>query len=127
MQKRHQHRFGCGCHEARQDRFVEPSIILLLWEKPRHGYELLTEIPNFGFYQGAADPGAVYRNLRHLEEHGLVESEWDISGSGPAKRLYKLTDRGKKYLHTWTHVLRQRRDALSGFLSKYQQVAGGSI
>lgn len=123
---RGRHRFGCGCYEARQDRFVEPSILLLLWEKPRHGYELLTELPNFGFHRGAADPAAVYRNLRHLEEYGLVESKWDTSGSGPAKRLYKLADTGREYLHIWIDVLRQRRDALSEFIDKYQKVSGGS-
>ncbi|MBN1996423.1 helix-turn-helix transcriptional regulator [candidate division KSB1 bacterium] len=127
MRNRHQHCLGCGCHDSRQDRFIEPSIILLLWEKPCHGYELLNELPSFGFYKGAADQAAVYRTLRHLEEHKLVESEWDVSGVGPARRLYRLTQTGREYLHTWTDVLRQRRDALSGFLSKYQNVSGVSI
>ena len=84
----------------------------------------MTELPKFGFHRGTADPAAVYRNLRHLEEYGLVESKWDTSGSGPAKRFYKLTQTGKEYLSTWTDVLRQRRDALSEFLIKYEKVSG---
>ena len=125
MQKRYRHRVGCGCHEARHDRFIEPSLLLLLWEKSRHGYDLLNELPNFGFHRGAADPAAVYRTLRHMEEHGLVKSEWDTSGSGAAKRLYTITQAGKDYLHTWVDVLHQRRDALSDFLVKYKDVKKG--
>ena len=123
MRERHRQRLGCGCHQARQDRFVEPSLLVLLWEKPRHGYDLLNALPNFGFLSGAADPAAVYRTLRHMEDYGLVKSEWDTSGSGPAKRLYTITVDGKKHLNTWVDVLRRRRDALSAFFNKFNKVS----
>ena len=102
---------------------MEPSLLLLLWNNPRHGYDLLNALPNFGFLRGAADPAAVYRTLRHMEDYGLVKSEWDTSGSGPAKRLYTITDDGKNYLNTWVDVLGQRRDALSAFLNKFNKVS----
>ena len=30
---------------ARVERFVEPAVLLLLAERPRHGYELIDELP----------------------------------------------------------------------------------
>jgi poly-beta-hydroxybutyrate-responsive repressor len=113
---------GCGCYQERQSRWVEPSVLYLLLKKSKHGYELMSELPEFGFISGPVDPGAVYRTLRHLEEVGLVKSEWDTSGSGPAKRLYTLTEPGKKHLQLWADSLRDRRNALNDFIEKLDDV-----
>ncbi|MCQ5340773.1 MAG: PadR family transcriptional regulator [Candidatus Methanomethylicia archaeon] len=40
----------------------------------------------------------VYVMLRRMEEAGLVVSQWDTSGSGPAKRVYRITQDGIDYL-----------------------------
>jgi PadR family transcriptional regulator PadR len=119
---RSRHRMGCGCHNERQSRWVEPSVLYLLWGKKKHGYELMSELPELGFITGQADPGAIYRTLRHLEEFGLVQSEWDTSGTGPAKRVYTLSDLGKEQLKLWADSLKQRRSALDDFLQKLDDV-----
>src|SRR5256885_455068 len=59
---------------ARVERFVEPSLLLLLRERPLHGYELLERIPELGV-EGRVDIGNLYRLLRALEEEGLVQAE----------------------------------------------------
>ena len=112
---------GCGCHSERHNRWMEPSVLYLLWGQKKHGYELMSELPELGFFNGPADPGAIYRTLRHLEEVGLVESVWDTSGAGAAKRVYPLSDLGKEHLRLWTDSLRQRRDALNAFLEKLEK------
>lgn len=116
------HRRGCGCHIERQSRWFEPSILYFLWGKKKHGYELMSELPELGFVDGPVDPGAIYRTLRHLEEVGLVVSEWDTTGTGPAKRVYTLSELGKKHLQLWAESLRQRRSALDAFLQKLDSV-----
>jgi PadR family transcriptional regulator PadR len=118
----HGHGRGCRCHNERQSRWLEPSVLYLLWGEQKHGYELMSELPKLGFMTGAADPGAIYRTLRHLEDVGLVESEWDTSGSGPAKRVYSLSELGKAHLQLWADSLRQRRNALDDFLQKLDSV-----
>ncbi|MBD3375373.1 PadR family transcriptional regulator [candidate division KSB1 bacterium] len=115
---RNRHRRGCGCHQERHNRWIEPSILYLLWQEKKHGYELMTQIPELGFIHGSPDPGAIYRTLRHLEESGLVLSEWDTTGPGPAKRIYSLTELGRDHLQLWSESLRQRRNALDAFLQK---------
>ncbi|MCX7843931.1 MAG: helix-turn-helix transcriptional regulator [Candidatus Bipolaricaulota bacterium] len=65
------------------------------------------------------DPGALYRALRSMEEEGLVRSFWDTSGSGPARRVYALTDAGWDYPRAWAVFLRRLREELDRFLDIY--------
>lgn len=118
----HCHNHECSCHDGRVSRFIEPSLLLLLAQKPAHGYELLADLTGLGFYEGDPDPGAVYRNLRQMEEEMLVKSEWDTSGPGPAKRLYRLTPRGEDYLHSWAVSIGRRKKALENFLSLFKEI-----
>jgi len=119
MQNRH--RMGCGCHQVRQSRWIEPSILLMLLDASKHGYELMNILPELGFIDEPADPGIMYRTLRHLEEYDLVISEWDTSGAGPAKRRYTITEAGKEQLKLWSETLRQRQQAIGEFLKKVDQ------
>lgn len=116
-------KYVCGCHNVRKNRFIEPSLLVLLWQRPAHGYELLGELEAQGFHDGPPDPGLVYRTLRHMEEFKLVRSKWETSDSGPAKRLYQITEKGKKYLRIWVEVLRQRSTVLGNILQQYEQTA----
>jgi len=109
---------GCECYRERQNRWVEPTVLYLLWRRSMHGYEIMAELPGFGFLNAPADTGAIYRTLRHLEKVGLVTSEWDTTGSGPAKRRYTITEQGKKHLHLWAESLHKRRKALDDFLKR---------
>ena len=117
---------GCGCFKQRKKRWLEPSILFLLFDKAKHGYTLIAELPDLGFLSGPVDPGAVYRMLRHLEDYNLVQSEWDTSGSGPAKRLYTITPAGKQHLFSWRTILEDRRDAMQMFLNKVNKLEESS-
>jgi PadR family transcriptional regulator PadR len=105
---------------ARVERFVEPSLLLLLRERPLHGYELLERIPELGV-EGRVDIGNLYRLLRGLEEEGLVSSEWSADLPGPAKRTYELTDQGRRLLDRWAEALRRAESTISSFLERYQE------
>jgi PadR family transcriptional regulator PadR len=104
---------------ARVERFVEPSLLLLLRERPLHGYELLERIPELGV-EGRVDIGNLYRLLRALEDEGLVRSEWSADLPGPAKRTYELTDEGRRLLDRWAEALQRAQGTISGFLDRYE-------
>ena len=104
---------------ARVERFVEPSLLLLLRERPLHGYELLERIPELGV-EGRVDIGNLYRLLRALEEEGLVRSEWSADLPGPAKRTYELTDEGRRLLDRWADALRRAQETIGSFLDRYE-------
>jgi PadR family transcriptional regulator, regulatory protein PadR len=105
--------------QARVERFVEPSLLLLLRERRLHGYELLDRIPELGV-EGRVDIGNLYRLLRGLEEEGLVRSEWSADLPGPAKRTYELTAEGRRLLDRWAEALQRAQGTISNFLGRYK-------
>lgn len=105
---------------ARVERFVEPTLLLLLRERPLHGYELLDRIPELGV-EGRVDMGNLYRLLRALEDEGLVRSEWSAEVPGPAKRNYELTNEGRKLLDRWAEALQRAQGTIGSFLDRYEE------
>lgn len=100
-------------------RFLEPCLLILLHCDETHGYELLEGLKQFGFGQNPVDSSTVYRFLRSLEEWGLVTSRWDTGGTGPARRLYRITQEGDRYLAGWVADLRETDRVLHHFLASY--------
>ena len=98
--------------------FIQPWLLLLLSQKPTHGYELM-EMLEQDDDTPAADPGFLYRTLRQFEQDGLVCSSWDTRGGGPARRVYQITDEGIDCLHAWAVKIRRNRKRLDRFLSEY--------
>jgi PadR family transcriptional regulator, regulatory protein PadR len=106
---------------ARVERFVEPAVLLLLRERPMHGYELLERIPELAGDDARVDVGNLYRALRALERDGIVASEWDADLPGPAKRTYELTEEGERLLDRWAAALRGVQRVVGDFLLRYDQ------
>jgi poly-beta-hydroxybutyrate-responsive repressor len=109
---------------ARVERFVEPAILLLLAERPMHGYELLERLPGIAREERRVDLGNLYRLLRSLEEEGVVGSEWDERLPGPAKRVYRLTESGRALLAGWAAALGEARDVVTAFIDRYETTEG---
>jgi DNA-binding PadR family transcriptional regulator len=100
-------------------RFIEPVLLFLLKQKGRaHGYELGAELRKHAFTDAEIEVSALYRTLRQLEQNDCVTSEWDVEGSGPARRLYKLTSHGKEHLEEWITVLAHMSEAMSKFVQE---------
>jgi poly-beta-hydroxybutyrate-responsive repressor len=102
---------------ARVERFAEPAVLLLLRERPVHGYELLEQLPELTGER--VDMGNLYRFLRLLEAEGIVRSEWDDDAPGPSKRVYEVTGEGRVLLDEWTGALRDAQERIDGFLTRY--------
>jgi len=116
----HHHRHGFfGPPSGRLLGFLQPWLLLLLAQQPAHGYQLLERLGQNPDTQ-SIDPGFLYRTLRQFEEEGLVESSWDMAGSGPAKRVYRITPDGIEYLHFWAEHVRSTRDRLGRLLTAYE-------
>jgi PadR family transcriptional regulator PadR len=98
--------------------FVLPAVLLLLSEEPSYGYELVKGLRAFRF--GDVDRPAVYRALAQLEKDGLVESCSAESKAGQARRVYDLTDDGRRALRTWMGVVKEERDGLDRVLRRYR-------
>src|SRR5207244_2395849 len=108
---------------ARVERFLEPALLLLLSERPLHGYELLDLLPEL-IGEQRVDVGNLYRVLRALEEEGIVSSEWSADLPGPAKRTYELTAAGRRLLDEWAGALREAQGTVAAFLDRYERREG---
>ena len=108
---------------GRVERFVEPGLLLVLAEGPRHGYELKEQVIDVAGGE-RADVANLYRVLRQLEFEGIVRSMWDTSGPGPARRVYRLSRPGRVLLDQWAAALRELNTTVHGFLARHQQLVG---
>lgn len=81
---------------GRPRELLAPSLLLILAESPGHGYELMERLRPLGFDWGG--PGPIYRELRSLEDAGLITSDWFVGQSGPGRRIYEIAPSGREYL-----------------------------
>lgn len=82
---------------------LRPFLLLLVYERPGHGYELIERLDGMGV--PGVEPGHAYRVLRDLERAGLLISSWEPSGAGPARRRYEPTPEGVLELEGWVRRL----------------------
>ena len=117
---RRSHRGGWHVR-ANVERFTEPSVLLLLRDRPgAHGYELLDALSE-RFPGAGPDMGNLYRLLRSLEDEGFSRSEWDAEKPGPARRRYWLTPEGERLLGAWAGALARARDRIDDFLQRHEK------
>jgi DNA-binding PadR family transcriptional regulator len=101
-----------------QSRHLPAFILLELVAAPQHGGALQTGL-NARLPGLNADSGAVYRALQRMEQDGEIESRWDTSNPGPARRIYTVTSLGLVRLAEWKEDISRRRAILDHFLREY--------
>jgi PadR family transcriptional regulator len=107
--------------ECEPRNFLRPCLLLLLSERPDHGYELLHRLRELHPVEG--DAGVVYRALRVLQEQGLLRSTWHTHGDGPARRTYQITSNGMAELRRHATLVNDTHNALHLFLRLYDELA----
>ncbi|TWH48711.1 PadR family transcriptional regulator [Sporomusa sp. KB1] len=112
----------CPCTGANLERFINPAILTLLVDNQLHGYSLVQKLQETDMLRNKKpDPAGVYRGLKLMEQRGHVTAVWDVSNSGPAKKLYSITDDGLECLKTWINTLDTYHNSLGLFLSFAQK------
>lgn len=104
---------------GRQERYIQATILLGLKSRPSYGYELISTIQSYGFIEGDAPPGMIYRHLRQMEEDNLVKSEWETQQAGAAKRIYTITEEGDQVLFYWIKFMTSKARKLNDFVQMY--------
>jgi DNA-binding PadR family transcriptional regulator len=108
-------------------RFVEPVLLFLIKRRGRsYGYELASDLPEYALTGAEIEVAALYRTLRQLEENGCVESEWDLEHTGPARRVYRLSQHGEEHLKEWMQVLDYMSDAMQRLIGGYRERGGST-
>ena len=116
----------CPCQGTTLAKLLQPAILTVLAEGELHGYRIVERLADMPVLSGCRpDPTGVYRVLRIMEERGLLTASWDASSKGPAKRLYRLTNDGRKCLARWVKTLVQYGRAIDDLLQRAQRVLIG--
>ncbi|HUK81777.1 MAG TPA: helix-turn-helix transcriptional regulator [Verrucomicrobiae bacterium] len=70
-------------------------VLDVLRDGPSYGYGIVKRIYEQSKHTIRWHEGTVYPVLHHLEEQGLVTSEWKEPKRGRQRRYYRLTARGQ--------------------------------
>ncbi len=109
-----------GRHSPLTISMLEPALLILLKEQPRHGYTLLDDLEMLGLR--TIHPSVVYRTLREMEGLEWVKSDWDTAQTqGPPRRMYSLTDHGECALQNWQMELGKTRGLITQLLDRIEK------
>jgi DNA-binding PadR family transcriptional regulator len=81
---------------------VRYPILALLAGEPAHGYEIRRGLEErFGSVIAPLNAGQVYVTLQRLQRDELVADDAVAQRGRPDKRVYRLTDAGRRALEEW--------------------------
>jgi len=91
---------------------LDAMVLAALERGEAHGFEVLRRLEELGRGALALKEGTLYPVLYRLEAAALVRGEWEGDSAGrrgPRRRIYRLTDKGKRDLarrrEDWTHFV----------------------
>ena len=77
------------------------TILMLLSECPRSGYDISKEFEECVGHYWRATPQQIYRELSKMERQGWIEAEMIPQEGRPTKKLFSMTEAGKQELVSW--------------------------
>jgi DNA-binding PadR family transcriptional regulator len=109
-----------GCGRGRRGRVFDHGdlrliILVLLAEKPRHGYEIIKEIEDRFGGMYSPSPGTVYPTLTMLEDLGYARALPEEGG----KKIYEITDEGRKHLAEHSGTVNDIFDRIAKFVENF--------
>ncbi len=103
----------CSCKGYNLDKLLQPNILILLAKENLHGYSIIQAlVAKDLFYGEKADNTGIYRTLNKLEEKGMIRFEWELENTGPARKVYHITDEGLACLSHWIDTLESYRKTI---------------
>ena len=112
---------GCNAGRKTADRFLEACLLQLLSQGTGHGYVLMEQLQQFGISTDALNISTLYRTLRHMENEGCLESEWEEGGPGPKRRIYLISEKGKKELEIRIRMMKARKSGIDRLINAYDR------
>lgn len=69
---------------------------------PLHGYAIIQRLQQISRAVVQVQQGSLYPALHRLENRRLLVAEWKISDTGRDAKFYKLTKKGREFMHEET-------------------------
>jgi len=83
--------------------FLAPFVLLAVSLQRAHGYVIEDYLQTLGIF--GITMSTLYRTLRQMEKDGFLESTWEPGPTGPARRVYTITDAGNAWLDSSASML----------------------
>jgi len=83
---------------------------------PLYGYQIAKSIEGAWQEGVPVKQGTLYPVLRSMEDNGLLWSRVEPSVSGPPRKYYQITDRGRVVLGSWRAAWARTRDFVDATL-----------
>ena len=95
---------------------LEYCVLALLRSEERYAFDLVRTLAETDGM--VTSEGTIYPLLSRLRREGLVSSTWEESPSGPPRRYYRLTEKGRTALAAFVDEWQRFRDAVDRFMSE---------
>lgn len=94
---------------------LDLCLLATIAEEPNYGYGMVHKLNERGWV--LANEGSIYPVLKRLLKQGCISSELEPSPSGPARKVYSITEEGREVLLTWATDWRHVRDGVDAALA----------
>lgn len=105
---------------------LDALILATLQEGPKHGYDIAKAIRDRSQELIKVGEGRLYPALHALEEHGMVCAEWVPQEGKPSRKVYSLTESGKKELADRKALWEKYASRISAIMNPRQPLKEGS-
>lgn len=95
---------------------LDAVILGVLDHGPKHGYGIVKTLSTRSNGMVKLGEGQLYPTLHRLEGDGLVSADWLSQEGRPAKRVYCITDSGRKELEALRKTWRAFRSGVDAIL-----------
>ena len=96
---------------------LDVLVLKALTWGPMHGFEIVTWLEQRSNGSVDVDDGALYYALHRMEERGLIESEWRLTGNNRKARYYRMRQAGRAHLRSEGATLERYARALADILA----------
>ena len=98
---------------------TEYVVLGALIHAPRHGYEIMQFLDATLESTWRVSTSQLYALLKRLQQENLLQSSLETQKTRPSKRVFELTDEGKRIFIDWLHTPTVHvRDFRMEFLTK---------
>ena len=78
-------------------------------DEPMYGYQIARKLEGEEYTGITLKQGTIYPVLRSMEKKGLLRSKIKASESGPPRKYYMITKKGRDKLEIWERTWRRTR------------------
>lgn len=94
---------------------LDMCLLSIIEEQESYGYEMVSKLRDRGL--DLASEGSIYPLLSRLQKQGMIQGYLVQSSEGPARKYYRMSDRGRATLHQWRNEWHEFSSSVDGVLN----------